>query len=31
MMQIMYTHICECKNDIVETVPGWGRGDEGQQ
>jgi hypothetical protein len=22
MVQTMYTHVCKCKNDTVETVPG---------
>jgi hypothetical protein len=24
MVQIMYTHVYECKNDTVKTVPGMG-------
>jgi hypothetical protein len=22
MLQIIYTHVCKCKNDTIETIPG---------
>jgi hypothetical protein len=28
-MQILYIHICKCKNDTCETIPGIGIGGEG--